>query len=804
MEIRKKIVLAAGVMSVVFSIAIACLFQYINKYEIEKNIQDNVAILSSTYSEMINDFLNQKRIDLKSITGLIEVRDYAVQGNIKENYYDIADDGINRSIKKVLRMFSENEDYIMAVDILNRDGIVLISSNDRNIKKKSSFEIPESFSDLSGTDFVVSSAKNLNSAYGENPYFYVGVPISEAGEYFGYAVMKINMDYFLEISKKSADYNLGFISLLDSDGYCVASGGDYVSSNVNEIMTDDGESVYDKIIEAGYPSEVEGFLKYSMSGRQRNAYFKTISDSDGWIVIMGIDAGVAAGVSASSNIMFSVVLAFCCFINVMFAYYYARRLSLPVDVINEGLSRAVERKEAVRFDENACDGAGETGRLLNVIFDEIEKSREKFEAFARESILCMRNFPGGMLKCSADEYCEIEFVSESFLQLLGCTEDEIGLVYGSKFFETVHPEDLERVKKRMLSIRGSNDFVEFEFRMKKKNGLYIWVRDRSRMLEDENGNRFFYSLITDISQSMASEEAYKKIEERYKRIVDWTEDIVFEWDKSTDALMFSSGVENKLGYLPIRLSANSDMLVPQNIHPDDEMKFVDIIERVFYMIRGCEAEIRFKRIHEDNYLWYKIKVDAILGSNGEISKIMGILMNIDYQKRAEEKVDGERDKLSGFYTESGFELMVREALTKANMSGRCAVLIFDIDDFSRVQRDMGMSFSETILGDISLKLSFIFGNEDIAARIGEDKFAVFINNIRSRSSLVTKINNVMDTLRGSYSGKNGECLITGCVGAAVMESDEGYEELYENAGKALSKARAKGADKYAVYETEAE
>ena len=81
------------------------------------------------------------------------------------------------------------------------------------------------------------------------------------------------------------------------------------------------------------------------------------------------------------------------------------------------------------------------------------------------------------------------FFSPQLKKMLGYGPNEMEPVVET-WSENVHPEDIERVFQiRMDHINGSRESYDAEYRLRNRNGHYLWVHDRGKICErDQNGN----------------------------------------------------------------------------------------------------------------------------------------------------------------------------------------------------------------------------------------------------------------------------------------------------------------------------
>ena len=107
-----------------------------------------------------------------------------------------------------------------------------------------------------------------------------------------------------------------------------------------------------------------------------------------------------------------------------------------------------------------------------------------------------------------------------------------------------------------------------EYRVEDRSGRSIWMLDKGRLMYDNEGREYFYSVIIDIDQTKHAQEELRLGLERYKIVMEQTNDIFFEWDIGSDTVvsdMTPSQSRHRYGYLryPIcirRIWRHSDIL----------------------------------------------------------------------------------------------------------------------------------------------------------------------------------------------------------------------------------------------------
>ena len=107
--------------------------------------------------------------------------------------------------------------------------------------------------------------------------------------------------------------------------------------------------------------------------------------------------------------------------------------------------------------------------------------------------------PGGYHRCSVDGGFEFYFISEGFHALVGYTAEEIKEKFDNRFINMVHRDDVDIVKQRSDDILHGRVPSNKPYRIKRKDGGYIFLMNQSCVTE-LNGQVCFQSVAIDVTE----------------------------------------------------------------------------------------------------------------------------------------------------------------------------------------------------------------------------------------------------------------------------------------------------------------
>ncbi|NFA44290.1 diguanylate cyclase [Clostridium botulinum] len=292
----------------------------------------------------------------------------------------------------------------------------------------------------------------------------------------------------------------------------------------------------------------------------------------------------------------------------------------------------------------------------------------------------------------------------------------------------------------------------------------------------------------------------KLSEESYRVIMEQIDDIIFEWDINNDLITCSDNWNHKFNY---KLKFQGKDLSTLNIiYEEDREKFNEIIQEIRSTNEYRECEVRLRKNYSGEYIWCKFRINVILDDKNCPIKVIGVITDIDHEKRENEKLlfKAERDSLTEIYNKITSQDMIEECINNSVEGDKHVLFIIDVDDFKSINDTLGHLTGDSVLKDISIKITEIFNENSIIGRIGGDEFIVFLKNIGSENCIHKKAEQLVKGFRESYTGKVDRYKVSGSIGIArYPENGITFEELFSNADKALYCAKKQGKDTYYIW-----
>lgn len=189
--------------------------------------------------------------------------------------------------------------------------------------------------------------------------------------------------------------------------------------------------------------------------------------------------------------------------------------------------------------------AGQSIRAVSVTQNVSDQHAAELELRIFADRLSTAEAAAGALVYEWEAGTEALWRSRALRPLLGWQADEIGPGLQG-WSELIHPEDRERVKLVASgNAAGEGDDYAIEYRMRHKQGHYIWVLDSGRLFRDKRGR------IVRQAGAVIDLTARKAIEEQLRRKADLVElsfEPIFVWHPVRGIVEWNRGAENLYGF----------------------------------------------------------------------------------------------------------------------------------------------------------------------------------------------------------------------------------------------------------------
>jgi diguanylate cyclase (GGDEF)-like protein/PAS domain S-box-containing protein len=280
-------------------------------------------------------------------------------------------------------------------------------------------------------------------------------------------------------------------------------------------------------------------------------------------------------------------------------------------------------------------------------------------------------------------------------------------------------------------------------------------------------------------------------------------DLIWDWDVAADSVFTSHETEQLLGLRRGTLEGSAAKWLDV-LHPQDRDRFRAALDGVLEQRRGRLVQDFRLRTADGHYLWFALKARPVVGSDGEVVRLVGTLTDVTEFKTASERLlhDAVHDNLTGLPNRELFMDRLNAALSfpRSESAIRPTVILVNVDRFKQVNDSVGIAVGDSILLTLARRLGRLLKPQDTLARLGGDQFGLLLLSEREPERITAFAENVRKALRGPITFNDREILLTASIGLALV-SEEGQrkEEFLKDAELAMYHAKRMGGDRIEVF-----
>ncbi len=280
-------------------------------------------------------------------------------------------------------------------------------------------------------------------------------------------------------------------------------------------------------------------------------------------------------------------------------------------------------------------------------------------------------------------------------------------------------------------------------------------------------------------------------------------DMIWDWDVSADKVFTSHETEHVLGLKRGVLEGPAAQWL-EILHALDRDRFRASLDSIVEQRRGRLNQDFRLRASDGHYLWFTLKARPVVGSDGEVVRVVGTLTDVTDFKNAEERLlfDAVHDNLTGLPNRELFidRMEAAFAFARSDTNIRPSVMVIDIDRFKQVNDSVGIAVGDSILLTIARRLSRLLKPQDTLARLSGDQFAVILLSEREPARIVAATETLRRALRAPIAFNDREIFLTASIGLALAETQpHRTEEVLKDAELAMYYAKRIGGDRIEIF-----
>jgi C4-dicarboxylate-specific signal transduction histidine kinase len=247
--------------------------------------------------------------------------------------------------------------------------------------------------------------------------------------------------------------------------------------------------------------------------------------------------------------------------------------------------------------------------------------------------------------------------------------------------QRTHPEDRDFVQETIDQAARDRKAFDVEHRLLAPDGSVKYVRVVGHPSTNDESDHFeFVGAVTDITDRKRAEEALRRSEGYLAQAQSLTQSGSWAWNVHTGARFWSQETFRIFGYDPERINPTwSDIL--ERVHPDDRAAIVQKAQMETTLKEDSEFDWRI--ILPDERIKHLHSIaHPVMDESGEITEIVGTLMDVTERTRAEALRAGESRILEMIARDARLAEILEQLVrvVEAQFAGLlCSVLLLDED-----------------------------------------------------------------------------------------------------------------------------
>ncbi|RUV09891.1 PAS domain S-box protein [Mesorhizobium sp. M7A.T.Ca.TU.009.01.3.1] len=405
--------------------------------------------------------------------------------------------------------------------------------------------------------------------------------------------------------------------------------------------------------------------------------------------------------------------------------------------------------------------------------------------------------------------------SSTWVKMLGYADGELD-GDTDRWLEMIHPDDRETVAEAdRAHLEGKTPFFEAEFRMRHKDGHWMWILDRGKAIERDENGRLIRAIgsLTDITRRKEAEERLTVSaamladeKERLRVTLQSIGDAVICTD-AANRITFMNPVAEKLTGIAGG-EALGKMLGHVYWAVDEETGHrIGVTRPAVGVHAPADQNSRAVLIRrDDTRCSIRQVVSPIINERNEFCGLVIVFQDFTDARALQRQLAhaAAHDALTGLANRSSFIRAMEDLVGQARKDGTADTtksvggaghqfMFIDLDHFKLVNDTGGHAAGDALLKRVAEAIRGLLGPDDIIARLGGDEFAVIL---KSGSAAGAKIaaRSIIDAIGGLDFTWDGRPHVIGAsIGLAAINANCGeVDEIIAKADAACYAAKAAG------------
>jgi diguanylate cyclase (GGDEF)-like protein/PAS domain S-box-containing protein len=302
---------------------------------------------------------------------------------------------------------------------------------------------------------------------------------------------------------------------------------------------------------------------------------------------------------------------------------------------------------------------------------------------------------------------------------------------GHGWLDALHRDDVARVTESWQKTLQSREPIDIEYRLRRGDRSYRWVRVRASPRLDAAGNVVrWYGTLEDIDDHRRSQDALRHSEERFRLAAQAARLGIWDYDPARGTREWSGELRAILG-LPPDAAAVAETAIAL-VHPDDRQRVRVMVDAAAIAGSDQRFELTFRifRADDGQLRWVCANGWRTDGDSGQPSRVLVAVRDITDARTADDRIHwaARHDALTRLPNRAAFQDALDDAMQHAlPLAGTIGLVLVDVDHLKQTNDCFGHDAGDALLRTIADRLQTIAAEHGFTARLGGDEFALLFS-----------------------------------------------------------------------------
>ncbi|WP_185817640.1 bifunctional diguanylate cyclase/phosphodiesterase [Shewanella atlantica] len=390
--------------------------------------------------------------------------------------------------------------------------------------------------------------------------------------------------------------------------------------------------------------------------------------------------------------------------------------------------------------------------------------------------------------------------NERWAEMLGYTLKELEPVTIYSWEKLLNPDDADNVHELLNScFRSELEIFECEFRMLHKNGSWVWILDRGRVVEWTNDGKPVRMSGThqDITKSKQSEEELKLA----ARVFTYAREGITITDTSGVIIDVNDAFSAITGYTRDEVIGGNPRLLQSGRHLPEFYKemWATLQEKGHWT-----GEIWNKRKNGEVYPEI-LTISAVLDDASVVQHYVALFNDITAIKEHQ----GQLERIAHYdmLTHLPNRTLLADRLTQSmrhcrRQNSLLAVAFLDLDGFKEVNDTYGHVVGDELLIVVSSRMKEALRSVDTLARIGGDEFVAVMEDIETVEDCEPMLERLLQAASEPVLVGGVRLEVSASIGVTIYPQDGvDADQLMRHADQAMYVAKQEGKNRYRLFDS---